>query len=255
MKNTFSKSEFTKKRKLIMDMITTVFSILDKSGKNTKYYIEKLSTLNDDQFHKWLVGFLEDDKKNFYLEVLPYESEPTLVEIKKAADYLKVPLEEHVYFPTDGDKEGAIESNEKVVCGYLLIKKMQQMLEKKNTYSINIDQRSSKTQQLTRDDKIARITDLESIALTTFGANEALKEFLGPRGDDMKRKQQMYKKVMEEGAITNQELISDVTDRTTLNTVDIYFTAGGIRTDLIDPVTMEMSRRVDREDINKENVK
>ena len=55
------------------------------------------------------------------------------------------------------------------------------MLQKKNTFSTSIDKRSLKTNQVTGDDKVARISDVESYALSTIEADAALREFLGPR--------------------------------------------------------------------------
>ena len=51
---------------------------------------------------------------------------------------------------------GAGENLEIISKDYL---SLQQILSKKNTYSLNIDARDSKTGQVTADDKIARISD------------------------------------------------------------------------------------------------
>ena len=56
------------------------------------------------------------------------------------------------------------------------------MLSKKNTYSLDINKRNMKTGQVTADDKIARISDMESFSLLSYKEDPiCLREFLGPR--------------------------------------------------------------------------
>lgn len=132
----------------------------------------------------------------------------------------------------------------------LLIKKMQQMLEKKNSYSVNMDQRSAKTQQLVRDDKVARITDLESVALTAFGADFALQELLGSRADNMRLKLRLEKMIADSGFVDLDMLTDNLGGKAepfiseTSNTVDIYFLAAGIRTDIIDILPLHFRSRI-----------
>lgn len=134
------------RRKKIEKMINDVFNALDNSGTNAKKYKNMLSKLSDDQFDNFMKKFAKDDRQNFYLEIIPFEQEPKLQDIKKAADIINVPLEEHVYMPfVNGDKENPVKSPYPVPVGYLHLKRLQQMLSKKNTSSIEIDQRNQKT--------------------------------------------------------------------------------------------------------------
>ena len=90
-----------------------------------------------------------------------------------------------------------------------------------------------KTNQVTGDDKIARITDLETYALTAIGADAALKEFLGPRSDNQLKKEQLYQNIANEGYCRLDTLEGDLTKSQTINTIDIIFLGAGIKTDLI----------------------
>jgi hypothetical protein len=87
------------KRKQVEELIYKVIGILDKSGENLKRYKSVFSGMTDEAFDKTMKKFLADDTENFYLEIVPFESEPKMEDIKEAADYLKVPLEEYVYMP------------------------------------------------------------------------------------------------------------------------------------------------------------
>jgi hypothetical protein len=133
------------KRKKIEDLVYNTIDILDNTGRNTKIYKDKLSKLTDQQFDKFIKDFLKDDSSNFYLEIIPFENEPSLDQVKKSLDYLGIPLEEYVYFKHGPHKEDPIRTKEKVPVGYLSLRRLQQILFKKNSYSIDIDVRNPKT--------------------------------------------------------------------------------------------------------------
>jgi len=223
----------TSKRKKIEDMVLKTMNLLDKTGKNGEKYKGFFKSMSNTQFTTWIKKFMKDENEHFYLEIIPYENEPDLKTIKKAANFLNVPLEEYVYYKHDGNKDEPIRSKTKVPVGYLHLRRLQQILSKKNSYSLDIKSRNMKTNQVTGNDKIARITDAENYALMTYGSEEALKEFFGPRADDSKKKMQMYKQISQQGYLQLKDLKSDLGDKQTLNTVDVYFMGAGIMTDLV----------------------
>lgn len=223
------------KRKKVESLIYSIFDTLDKSGRNTKFYKDMFGKMSDPQFHNFMKKFLKDDTENFYLEIEPF-NEPSLDDIEKAAKILNVPLEEYVYLPFESEnKDNPIRTVQKVPVGYLHIKRLQQILSKKNSGSVNISQRSMKTGQVTGDDKNAQLSDVENYALNVLGADYALQEFLGPRADDMVMKDKMVKDIHKQGYATLKDLPSDIKNKQAVNTLDVYFTSAGIMTDLITP--------------------
>jgi hypothetical protein len=104
---------------------------------------------------------------------------------------------------------------------------------KKNSFSLDIDVRNQRTNQLTGDDKVARISDGENFALNVYQADYAIKEFFGPRADDDVQKTELYKQIAMQGYCQLQDLTDDVKNKHTLNTVDVFFTGAGIMTDLV----------------------
>ena len=120
-----------------------------------------------------------------------------------------------------------------VPVGYIHMKRMQQILTKKNSTSTDIDKRSSITGQVTGKDKNARVSDQENFALVTLGADNILKEMMGPRADDITMKQEMLAEISKKGYVSLSELNSKVENKTTLNTVDTYLLAMGIKTNLV----------------------
>ena len=221
------------KRKQIEALIYDFFSTIDITGANTKKYKEMFSKMSDEQFNKYMKKFLYDDSMNFYLEVLPNKNEPTLKLIKKCADKLGIPLDEYVYYRHDGDKDKPIRTSYKVPVGNLILKRMQQTLSKKNTYSLSISSRNMKTGTVTGHDKIARISDVESYSLAAIGADNALKELLGSRADNMESKTELYKQIGMYGYAYLKDLPDNIEKSQAINTVAIYLLGAGLNSDLL----------------------
>ena len=165
---------------------------------------------------------------------MPFE-DPSIDDIKEALDYLDVPMEEYVYYRHDDYKEDHLRTKTKVPVGYLHIKRVQQLLRKKNKFGIEITDVSPATGEHRGDSKGARNSDWETLALSTVGADKALEELLGPRADNRQKKLQMYQAISRDGYVKLQDLKSDPTSNLALNMLDTYLTAAGIKTDLITP--------------------
>ena len=216
-------------RKKVMDKITKVYTYLDRTGENLNYQLGYWNSMSDVKFMKEMKAFLNDEKANFTLEVLPNKNEPSLKDIKDALKSIGVPENEYVYFP----HLGGIRTKHKVPVGYVHIKRLQQILSKKNTYTLDISKRNAKTGQVTGESQIARISDLETTALTAIGAESALKEFLGPRADDSRAKNKMYADIGNFGYVSQADIPNSLEEKQTLNTVSDYLTAAGLDNDLL----------------------
>lgn len=103
-------------RRQIQDHIIKVFDLFDPTGSNSERYKEHYNKMSDDKFLSEMKKFVNSDK-NFYLETLPTKNEPTLKEIKKVLEYLKVPENEYVYYRHDGDSDNPIRTRYKVSVG------------------------------------------------------------------------------------------------------------------------------------------
>lgn len=90
--------------------------------------------------------------------------------------------------------------------------------------------------QVTADDKIARISDMETFSLLTYKEDPVcLKEFLGPRADSMDAKANMYKEISKQGYVYMKDLPSDISKKQALNTVSTLLLGAGIDNDLSVP--------------------
>lgn len=225
------------KRKKVEELVITTLDKMDRSGYNGKRYKDFFKSMSDTQFHTFMKGFLADESQNFYIEITPfdYNQEPRLEDIEAAAKHLGVPLNEYMYMPFANPGGEPLRTQHPVPVGYIHMKRLQQILSKKNSFSSNIESRNAKTGQITGDDKNGRVSDAENYALVAIGAEEALKEYLGPRADDNVMKQEMIKSINKDGYTSLKNMTRDVDNKQALNTLDIYFTGAGIMTDLITP--------------------
>lgn len=191
--------------------------------------------MTDAEFDKFMKDFLSNEDKNFYLEIEEFKTQPNMDDIVDAANVLKIPLEEYVMMPfVDDDPElGPVMTQQKVIVGYFPKKRVQQSVTKKNSMSTDISARDSKTNQVIGTDKNARSSDVENFSLATIGADKTAKELNGPRADDMVMKQEFYTRIARDGYVDSSDIVSDPLNKSALNTVDVYFTCAGIKTNLI----------------------
>lgn len=146
-------------RKAVEKCVIDTMNILDKTGANGNKYKEMFSKMTDSQFDKYIKDFFKNESENFYLEVETYVIDPKMKDIKEAADYLGVPLFEKVALPfaTDDPSKGTVTTPVEVPVGYLHMKRVQQMVAKKNSMSIDINQRIAKFGQVSGSSKNARV--------------------------------------------------------------------------------------------------
>ena len=226
------------KRKYFMEYMTNIYDILDPSGTNTKLFREKYDKLSDDEFSKSVEAFLSNDKiKGFYLEVVEFERDLSLENIFKCAEYMNIPLFEHVAVPhINGSVDDAIVTPEPVPVGYIHAKRMQQTLLKKNTGSISNDKRNPKTGLVYGEDRNAMTSNVETYSMVASGATNALRELMGPRADNMRAKTEMYRRINQDGYVSLDDLPNDQRDKVAINSLDTYFTIQGFGTNLVYPV-------------------
>lgn len=221
------------KRAKIEKLVLDVVRALDNNKmENYKRYDVMFKTIlaDDKEFEKWANKMGTELDETIEMYQLPFE-EMKMTQIKKAADILKLPLEEYIWY-RHTDKNG-IRSKIRVPVGYIHLKRTQQLLSKKNRYALDIDSVSLKTGQVTGDSKVASISDPEMFSLVAINAQNALKEFLGPRADSQGKKMQLYKQIARDGYATLEGLEGDIVDSTAINTMDVYMLASGIKTDLV----------------------
>ena len=214
-------------------LIYNTFDALDPSGQNSERYREMFTKMTDNEFDRFFKELFSNEDEYLIWDIIDYERDATIEGIEKAAEVLDVPLFEHVIMPyASPDPNNPIATKYKVPVGYIHCKRVQQMVRKKNSTSTDLGERSAMTGQVTGHDKNSRESDVENYALVTLGADENLREYMGPRSDDLVMKREMYSAISKNGYVSINDLTDDVRNKTSLNTIDVFFLSMGIKTDL-----------------------
>ena len=222
------------KRKKMESLIYAVFDKLDPSHVNTNKYKAKFQSMSDAQFDAFFKQFFANDKEYLTLDVVEYERGLDLDKIEAAAKLMDVPLFEDLYMPhLTMDKDNVVCAKYQCAVGYLNIKRPQQMVHKKNGLSISNNKRSALTGQVSASDKNGRESDMENSMLLVVGAKNILRELNGPRADDMVMKNEMNTAINTNGYVSLDQLDDDPSNKTALNTIDVFMLGMGLKTDLV----------------------
>lgn len=219
-----------KKRMEVEKLIYDTLDAVDKTHTNSDYYKELFAGMNNDQFYKFAQRRLPF---RFHQEI--FKVEPKMYEIIDGFKVLDKPLFETVKLPyLFENPEGIpVESKECLVV-YMHIKRMKQMITKKNSTAIEISQRDMKTGLLLNEDKGGKETDREFESLAVMGLENTMDEFARIRADGMRSKSEVYNIISTQGFVTAEDVVVDKTDSLAKNMLNVYFIGANIHTNLID---------------------
>lgn len=225
-------------------LIYRVLDAADVTHTNSDYYRKIFHNMSDEDFFKFFQRRLP---LRFHQEV--FKVEPKMHEIIDAFKILNKPLLEkvklpYVYVNKDGEP---VESQECLVI-YIHIKRMKQMLTKKNSTAINIEKRDMKTGLLTGEDKGGKETDREFESLAVMGLEYTMDEFARPKADAMGAMAQMSNLIMAQGFVSEKDLQIAKDDSIAKNLLNVYFIGAHIHSNLVDidyitPYTSKMKKQ------------
>ena len=226
------------------ELIYKTFSAIDPTGANTEYYQKLFADMSDAEFTKLISGRLP-----FRYHVAPFDNEPKMPDIFKAFKVLNKPLMEKVklpYLATDPVTGKPIESKECLV-GYLNIKRLKQMLTKKNNTAIEIAKRDMKlTGRLQSTDKGGLESNKEFEGAMALNLENTTAEYARVKAAAMKAKAEAYNTINVKGEVSFDDIDSEKTDSIPKNAMNVYLIGANIHSNLIDenyynPYTLEWS--------------
>ena len=218
----------TSQRKKAEELVYKVMDTLDPSGQNSDYYKKIFSEMSDAQFIKFIENPLA-----FKFQTSIFEIEPTMKEIDKAAKVLGVPLLEKVNLPYMYSLDGkAIKSKEALVV-YAHLKKMKQFISKKNSMSVDINERDMKTGLLVSFDKNGKTSDRETESLAVLGFDATLDELTHPKADSMRAKSAMYNQINNLGQVSLKDIPKDIDDSLSRNYLNAYLLGSQLLSNLV----------------------
>lgn len=236
-------------RKKAENLIYDFMDILDNTGTNTAYYKNLFSKMSDTQFMNWCK---RDLPIRFHTK--PWVIEPTMGDIKKALDYLGVPLTEKIALPyLYTNKNGEPVWSKPGIVIYIHIKKMKQFVIKKSNIVSGIDDRDMKSGLLVSHDKGGKTSDREMEGLIAFNMNATMKELSTWRADYMNAKAIAYNTIANTGTISDKDIPIENEDSLAKNMLNYYMLGSCLYTNIINqdymlPSTVKnRQRRVERE--------
>ena len=223
-------------RKEIEAEMIEFFDDMDPSGRNTERLQQFLATLKDDKaFYRFYRDFFSDPDKNFKIAYEPYNNGVTVEFIEKLCKKHGIPLYETLYMPYLGDDpDDPPGTAHPVMVLVYPIKRLKQMVFKKNHTAVSATKRNAKTGQVTDADKTARDTDVETFSLIVQNQYNAAREFYGPRADDMGAKFEMMRRIQQDGEVYLDDLPNEAINKTTMNTLSYYMWGAMLTTNFIE---------------------
>lgn len=197
---------------------------------NVEFWVNKFSKMSDKEFEEFVCKPL-----SLYYQTQGLKYEPSMLQINRALDVLNVPLLEEVYMPYKyKDSNGRPMKTKKCLVLYLHMKRMKQLLTKKNGMSISAQTRDMRTGLLTGADKHGRFSDHEFESLAVSGLNNTMKEFSGIRADAMQDKSLANQQIKTLGQVRLSDLNNDKSDSLSKNLLSVYFIGAQINSNLVD---------------------
>jgi len=219
---------------------------LDPSGKNTERMRQFFLSMSDAQFYRYMIRFFNDADMNFTVAYEPLNNPVTVDFAVKIGNKHGIPIMEYVYMPyLTGDTENPPASVYPVLVVDVPIKRLKQMVISKSHTSISNTKRDARTNQVTGDDKTARVTDVETFSLIVQELYATAEEEFGPMSDDSAAMYEMLRLIQRDGEVSLRDLPKDPTNRTTMNTIEMYMLASGLCTNMIEqsgyvlPITLK----------------
>ena len=218
------------KRQQAEELIYKVYDTVDPSKTNSDYYRKIFATMTDKDFEEFCKRRLPFRFHNSVFRV-----EPKMYEVIDAFKVLNKPLLEKVKLPYvyKNAKGEPVETQECMVI-YIHLKRMKQMLTKKNNTAMNIEKRDMKTGRLIGSDKGGQETDREFESLATMGLDWTMDEFARSRADATDAMTQMSNTILANGYVTDKDIQVSKDDSLGKNMLNVYLLGAGIASNLID---------------------
>ena len=219
-----------KDRQEIEELIYKVYDTIDKTHTNSEYYKNIFSKMNDEEFYKFFerrlpLRFHED----------AFKIQPKMYEIVDAFKIIDKPLLERVNFPHIyvNSNGKPVQSKECMVI-YIHIKRMKQMLSKKNNASMRVGKRDMRTGLLMQEDKAAKETDREFESLASYGLDYTMDEFRTVKADAMQASAEMIATIVDKGSVSQNDYAVTKVDGLARNMLNVYLLGAGVYSNLID---------------------
>lgn len=221
--------DIKKRRAQAEKLIYDVLDAADTTHTNSDYYKELFSKMSDEEFVR-----LFKKKLPLRFHSSAFKVEPKMYDIDKAFKVLNVPLYEVVNLPyLYKDSKGRPIRSKPCLVVYLHIKRLKQMISKKNHLSLSIAERDMRTGLLINHSKAAKMSDREQEVLAIQGLDATVDEFSRMRADAMLSKEKLYSLISTTGTVSLDEVIPEKDEALSKKMLYYYFLGANICTNLL----------------------
>ena len=211
------------------ESVYALLDAFDTSRYNSDQYRKLFNGMSNLEFKTYMQN-LSTEQQYISMEIDTATKKLTLDKMFKIASSLGVKTHKYVMYrentSSDG-KECSITPYPSLIL-YIPVKRLQQFISKKNSASGNTDKINPLTGTVTSESKSASINDTQSFGLLVTGQRNTLKEFMGPRADDDRSKNQMLHTIEEKGEVFLKDLSIVPSNKQSLQTMKVFMRAVGI---------------------------
>lgn len=204
----------------------------DKNGYNYNHMKQYFEKMTDNQFVEFVTKLANDEKFNLFFEAsnMDEKHSPNLDRIEKLCEKYKVPTTEYITLPykDNSDPDHPFVTQTEVPVIYCLIRPLQQMIDKKNAMSSNIESTNSLTGQVSGKSKVSTFSNMQYMSCVASNRTKVAKELLGPRADDYRAKEKMLTQIEMTGRYDLDDIDSKIEDKRSMGTVKAMLTAAGL---------------------------
>ena len=218
----------TKRIKAENDLIA-LFDMFDPSKYNSDQYRILFDTMTEKEFAQYMNDIVNDNQYVSF-EVKTSEKDLTLDKIFDICNKNGIKTHKYVKYRDNTSKDGSCMSITPYpsLILYVTIKRLQQMVSKKNSATGDIDVINPLTGTVPGESKGAGLNDTQSFGLVSTNQRSVLKELLGPRADDEHSKKQMLNMIREKGDVSLSDLNIEPRNKQSTETMRIFMRAAGI---------------------------
>lgn len=232
-------AEKSTKRVAFEKKVYDLMDKFDKSGYNSARYKDYFNSLSNKEFDDF-VNKLLLPQYNLHVELSMYgkdskDKPPTFEQIEKIGKSVGIDLMEYIYMPfaNPSNPDEPVVSVTKVLILVLLVRRMQQMLSKKNSLAGDTSKFNPLTNLVNADSKAASLSDTQTNALLTTNQTESVAELLTMRADDEKAEERMMNEIANNGECHLHQETLRASNKQTLRFTHTYLMAAGLVTDIL----------------------
>ena len=236
-----------KKRIIIQNKVYEIMDKLELSDDEIKKGIKsynrtvwenKFKNMSDIDFYNLM---LEMKKRRGYCfsfeanSITDKKHTMNVNKLNKVAKEMGFKLREYVVFPhkNRANPDNPVISKTPLPIIAITVKRLQQMLTKKNKTSSDNSVVNPVTGQVTNDSKAARLSNAQTYSLMTSGQPSAIKEYLSIRADDEVAKKQMFKEIEQTGKAKLKNYTLKPYNKQSIQAMEVFLRSAGLYSNIL----------------------